>query len=221
MSESPSHDDAAGGNPGSASGDPVGYWIGCYCRGHRLPLAMAMAWGAAAVSALIGDTVLPIPLSLSGIAPPITVDAALALVVAAAVGIAVVTPLSYFEEASSPLWRIADALVIVVLVVPSIIVALASTGDGWIARNVAVNLTLAFPLAAVFGIGTAMVVLGSWMVLQCAVYGGVHGPVGIVFTVIIRETPGFVMPVMFLAAATMWWACGARIKRGALVAPSD
>ena len=51
----------------------------CYMKGHRLPLVMLLAAMSYALSVIGGSTILPLPPIFWSVAPPITVDSALAL----------------------------------------------------------------------------------------------------------------------------------------------
>ena len=59
----------------------------CYMKGHRLLLVMLLAAMSYALSVIGGSTILPLPPIFWSVAPPITVDSALALMITAAVGI--------------------------------------------------------------------------------------------------------------------------------------
>jgi len=87
----------------------------CYMKGHRLPLAMLLAAMSYALSVIGGSTILPLPPIFWSVAPPITVDSALALMITAAVGIFATASLSAWENQSAQPWWIADMVVVMFL----------------------------------------------------------------------------------------------------------
>ena len=96
----------------------------CYMKGHRLPLVMLLAAMSYALSVIGGSMILPLPPIFWSVAPPITVDSALALMITAAVGIFATASLSAWENQSAQLWWIADMVVVMFLVAPSLLVSL-------------------------------------------------------------------------------------------------
>ena len=96
----------------------------CYMKGHRLPLVMLLATMSYALSMIGGSTILPLPPIFWSVAPPITVDSALALMITAAVGIFATASLSAWENQSAQPWWIADMVVVMFLVAPSLLVSL-------------------------------------------------------------------------------------------------
>ena len=107
-------------------------------KGHRLPLVMLLAAMSYALSVIGGSTILPLPPIFWSVAPPITVDSALALMITAAVGIFATASLSAWENQSAQPWWVADMVVVMFLVAPSLLVSLVVSPESLIARNLCV-----------------------------------------------------------------------------------
>ena len=133
----------------------------CYMKGHRLPLVMLLAAMSYALSVIGGSTILPLPPIFWSVAPPITVDSALALMITAAVGIFATASLSAWENQSAQPWWIADMVVVMFLVAPSLLVSLVISPESLIARNLCVYLILYFPLAVILNANAAIIIAGT------------------------------------------------------------
>lgn len=185
----------------------------CYMKGHRLPLVMLLAAMSYALSVIGGSTILPLPPIFWSVAPPITVDSALALMITAAVGIFATASLSAWENQSAQPWWIADMVVVMFLVAPSLLVSLLVSPESLIARNLCVYLILYFPLAAILSANAAIVMLAMWMVGQSAIYQYESGRIMWALTIILQKSSPLQVAAAAVGALGMWVIFRRKIKQ--------
>ena len=185
----------------------------CYMKGHRLPLVMLLAAMSYALSVIGGSTILPLPPIFRSAIPPITVDSALALMITAAVGIFATASLPAWENQSAQPWWIADMVVVIVLVAPSLLVSLVVSPESLIARNLCVYLILYFPLAAILNANAAIVTLAMWMVGQSAIYQYESGRIMWALTIILQKSSPLQVAAAAVGALGMWVIFRRKIKQ--------
>ena len=181
----------------------------CYMKGHRLPLVMLLAAMSYGLSVIGGSTILPLPPVFRSVAPPVTVDSALALMITAAVGIFATASLSAWENQSAQPWWIADMVVVMFLVAPSLLVS----PESLIARNLCVYLILYFPLAAILSANAAIVMLAMWMVGQSAIYQYESGRIMWALTIILQKSSPLQVAAAAVGAFGMWVIFRRKIKQ--------
>ena len=181
----------------------------CYMKGHRLPLVMSLAAMSYALSVIGGSTILPLPPVFRSVVPPVTVDSALALMITAAVGIFATASLSAWENQSAQPWWIADMVVVMFLVAPSLLVS----PESLIARNLCVYLILYFPLAAILSANAAIIVLAMWMVGQSAIYQYESGRIMWALTIILQQSSPLQVTAAAVGALGMWVIFRRKIKQ--------
>ena len=162
----------------------------CYMKGHRLPLVMLLAAMSYALSVIGGSTILPLPPIFRSVAPPITVDSALALMITAAVGIFATASLSAWENQSAQPWWIADMVVVMFLVAPSLLVSLVVSPESLIARN-----------------------LAMWMVGQSAIYQYESSRIMWALTIILQKSSPLQVAAAAVGALGMWVIFRRKIKQ--------
>ena len=181
----------------------------CYMKGHRLPLVMLLAAVSYGLSVIGGSTILPLPPVFRSVVPPVTVDSALALMITAAVGIFATASLSAWENQSAQPWWIADMVVVMFLVAPSLLVS----PESLIARNLCVYLILYFPLAAILSANAAIIVLAMWMVGQSAIYQYESGRIMWALTIILQKSSPLQVAAAAVGALGMWVIFRRKIKQ--------
>ena len=181
----------------------------CYMKGHRLPLVRLLAAVSYGLSVIGGSTILPLPPVFRSVVPPVTVDSALALMITAAVGIFATASLSAWENQSAQPWWIADMVVVMFLVAPSLLVS----PESLIARNLCVYLILYFPLAAILSANAAIIVLAMWMVGQSAIYQYESGRIMWALTIILQQSSPLQVTAAAVGALGMWVIFRRKIKQ--------
>ncbi len=81
-----------------------------------------------------------------------------------------------------------------------------------LARDVAIYLVLGIVIARRSSVGGAEIGLSMWLVAQCAVYGVWDGPVGQIFTIIVRDSPAEIAWPIAGVALEAWVIFGGKIK---------
>lgn len=195
----------------------VMHWLRCYVKGHRLTLVLPLVAVVYVISALSGGVPLPLPPIFSSFAPPVTIDSVLALMITAAIGLYTTSALSYFECSSRLPWWCADAVVLIALTSPSMLIWGISTEESLLARNLAVYLALFFLLTAFCGMNTTIVSLGVWMIGQSALYDPESGLLLWALTIILQEASSTQIAAASLGAAVTWVVLRTRIKQSAYV----
>ena len=195
----------------------VMHWLRCYVKGHRLTLVLPLVAVVYVISALSGGVPLPLPPIFSSFAPPVTIDSVLALMITAAIGLYTTSALSYFECSSLLPWWCADAVVLIALTSPSMLIWGISTEESLLARNLAVYLALFFLLTAFCGMNTTIVSLAVWMIGQSALYDPESGLLLWALTIILQEASSTQIATASLGAAVAWVVLRTRIKQSAYV----
>ena len=186
----------------------VMHWLRCYVKGHRLTLVLPLVAVVYVISALSGGVPLPLPPIFSSF---------LALMITAAIGLYTTSALSYFECSSRLPWWCADAVVLIALTSPSMLIWGISTEESLLARNLAVYLALFFLLTAFCGMNTTIVSLAVWMIGQSALYDPESGLLLWALTIILQEASSTQIAAASLGAAVTWVVLRTRIKQSAYV----
>ena len=114
-------------------------------------------------------------------------------------------------------WWCADAVVLIALTSPSMLIWGISTEESLLARNLAVYLALFFLITAFCGMNTTIVSLAVWMIGQSALYDPESGRLLWALTIILQEASSTQIAVASLGAAVAWVVLRTRIKQSAYV----